>query len=106
MITFTPSAERCLRESKLLMRSSEYDIYLMECSSTGVGDPPIIFAGPWLTICGYERGTGPQAKRYTIFECSLFITDQLFDRLRSRVIDEKTLWDPVSGISHTGLYLK
>ena len=102
----TPAAESRFRSSPSLQQKSTTDAYLMECKYVGIGDPPIIFPGPWLSICGYLPSTGPLAKKYILFSKNIFIPDDLFSKLLHHVVDEKTMWDPISGTSHSGLYLR
>jgi hypothetical protein len=86
-----------------------YGWYLVQTSDVGVSRENgrmVRFKGPWMALCGHRRGMGPTAVRVRFNETEFYIVPDLLKTLSRRVLDEKTLWDPEIGLTHTGLYLK
>lgn len=69
-------------------------------------DLTVRFPGPWLGLCGYRSGDIDTWETVSLLGTQVSIQPGLLKRLHGHIIDEMTVCDPVSGLSHTGLYLR
>jgi hypothetical protein len=121
-IHLTTAAEERLRGGIERLRQTKPTmiVVLIEHGDVGIEAPPlrtkktrsskvamIRFSGPWLALCGYEH---KREVKGWIPICLLgeevFLLPSLIKRLRSYLIDQRVVCDPVTGLSHTGLYLR
>lgn len=67
---------------------------------------PVRFPDRWLAVCRYSPGDVTDWPRVLLFGTTVAVHQPLLRRLASHIIDQKTVCDPVSGLEHTGLYLR